>query len=354
MTKNNETIKIIERYFNDYELLLKLANKNDQFNINKLNRCLNKILCYYLATQDKTYYSAVEEVFSLYEQLGEQKITPMFLDEVMEEGYVTHSFLEQEKEYITKYGFNYQRHLLESEKALITRMQSNLAELEKLHKCRFMDLREEHSTILPEEELYLTIPGTKTIHYAENSPERFYSGPIMISSFDDFPIIQGESKTDYLLRIFVYNCETLYNGRPDLSADEVIKTIEYFSSPTNIAFINMSSLKDKTISSIIYNPHDTNHLKNYRRFLLDQKMPIKNYFTIEQSDAPEKFEVGDLVVKREDISKENIDIIKFPDIYKLKQLYAKENGIKDGELFDFFDCTTDYEMEEPIKKYYRV
>ena len=207
----------------------------------------------------------------------------------------------------------------------------------------------------------MTFPGAKTIYYSVFAPERFYMGPIDSNLLKDFPIIVGESKKDYLMRVIKYQMKKSKDKK--ISDEEIIYlanyVLEYYCNDEPcISFIKIGDIKDIPIFNGIYNGeygYSFNN-KEFSNEMKLRKLDLRDIFTTYMGVQPEVYDVGDLVTLSSFIQKKSISLVGFPDWYNLRQTFLKRVGISEGILVRYKDCTEikDFdEISDDIKVLYK-
>lgn len=361
MEKDNEVITTINSIFNDENFLLTAAISKKGFDNDQLCEILTIVLNYYITTRDTSQNITVEELKDNYQKLNNHHLTEQQLDNIITNGFLTHSFCGVERKYISKYGFDYWDKISESERMKLLHIRNCLKRLEyEVGKNPYLTYRE--SDNLPEiveKEVFMTFPGSKTIHYSQYAPERLYLGPIGMSSFSNFPMIAGESKKDYLTRILKYKIETCtYNIDQDELLEVAKSVIDYYTQKQNcISFINIKDIINKPIYTIFYENGDDDHLKKYCKAISSNIFYAHQVFTKFPNDRAEGLlDIGNLVILSTDIPVDSLSFADFPNLYDLKQKYLKQKGISEGTLIEYETCqeikeTSD--LPKQIKKLYK-
>lgn len=352
-------VERINTVFNNNDFLMSALDGKNKFDEDRLYHLLTITLTYFLATYDtRTFYSA-EEVEEEYKRINSKYLTPEEVESIIARGFLTHSFNTSERKFIEKYGFDYWAKITAEERMELIEIRHILGILEQeLGKNKYLSYREQDKDIaLVEQEVYMTVPGTKTIHYAKNAPERLYHGPMGEYWRFDFPMVVGESKKDYFMRILRYRIENCtYNVDQDELADLAEKIIEYYvGHSSSIAFINFLDMLDKPVYTISYGMYGENCLRDYHNALLNSRYKVEHIFSHQRNDRPESFEIGNLVTLAKHIPKD-LSFVSFPDVYALKQQYLKSVGVPDGVPVSYTNCTRisslrDYPQN--IQKLYR-
>lgn len=206
----------------------------------------------------------------------------------------------------------------------------------------------------------MTFPGAKTIHYSIFTPERLYQGPINSYLFKDFPIVIGETKKDYLMRIIKYRMKNSTNKR--ISDEEILILadiiLDYYSKNNPcIAFIDINNIKNIPTYEEMYNYRRSDAFYEFYNAMLLNEYELKYVFLTELCDQIEMFNRGNYVTLSSFINKESISLVDFPDWYNLRQAFLKRVGIPDGTLVSYSDCSKLNSLDEisdDIKVLYRT
>lgn len=361
MDKKDNVASTIETVLNNEKFLLEILSQKNYFNDDHLYEVLATTLDYYLATRDQNPNLTPNEVLFAFDKLNHGVMTNNQIETIIDNGFLTHSFNGIEQEYISRYGFDYWGKITEEERKKLLHIREGLKKLEsEISKNHFQIYREEENeSEIVEKELFLSVPGTKTIHYCTSAPERFYLGPVGSDSFSYFPMITGESKKDYLMRILKFRIE---NMTRDADQDELLemaeKVVDYYTQKSSsIAFIPNREVIDKKVYSTYYGNGDGDNFKRFCERMKSGKYYVTHAFTIQPKDVYEEPEdIGNLVVLSSDVSKDSLTFSTFPDMYDLRQTYTKEKGIKEGVPVEYYSCKkldTISDMETDIKRYYK-
>jgi len=361
MEKNSRVVGTIESVLNNEDYLLSILDSDHYFDEKHLFNVLSLTLEYYIATRDSNNNPTEEMIKTNYYRLNDQIMTKTEIDNIITHGFLTHSFNGVEKEYIAKHGFDYWNKISLEEKLKLLHVRNSLKRLEyEVGKSLFLTYRqEENEQDIVDKELFISVPGTKTIYYAKHTPERFYLGPVGRDSLENFPMVVGESKKEYLMRILKYQIE-LRTRNVDL--DELYEVaeqvVDYYTQDSScISFIEIEGLIDKPIYSQYYGEGDGKNLVKYCDLMCNGRFHLSNVFTKEVDDTFEKpYDMGNWVTLTSDVPKEGLSFAKFPDLYDLKQLYLLQKGVPIGTKVDYFTCKeispNDY-YPDSIKRLYK-
>lgn len=203
MNNSKELTNSLNKIFSNRNFILNLINNEEN-----VEQGLSIVLKYYIATRDtNTNYNYVQ-IRDMYEIISQKflsteldlkssfssgksvktltlkQCSTMELEDIIEQfriniidkGFLTHSFNGNKKNLIQKYGLGYSSNKLTAEeKKQIDRRRKSLLYLEKiLGTSSFFKSQQENKCY--SDIIYLTVPGGKTIHYSlSNSPERLYA-----------------------------------------------------------------------------------------------------------------------------------------------------------------------------------
>lgn len=203
MNQSKELTNILNKIFSNRNFMGNLINNEEN-----IEQGLSIVLKYYIATRDTNTnydYAQIRDMYEIISQkflsteldlkstfssdksaktLTLQQCAAMKLEGIIEQfriniidkGFLTHSFNGNKKELIQKYGLGYSSEKLTAEeKKQIARRRKSLLSLEKiLGTSSFLESQKNNKCY--SDIIYLTVPGGKTIHYSlSNSPERLYA-----------------------------------------------------------------------------------------------------------------------------------------------------------------------------------
>lgn len=328
-------ISIIEQIFNELNL------KND---ISELG----KIIEYYISTgYDKilTPEEVDEELQNHANHLPTRANFNNYFDNVITNGYFTHSFNGYMLEHYKKHGIG--------SKLNDEELTENFKILEKYIGVSNYVAR--YAKKIPE--FYITSPGNNSIYYAlMQSPERLWHGPLSQRD-DESPILPlvGETKSQYAMRIVK---DKIIKRNLNLEeAEQVLKSAKIVigklcTSNPMVAFIPARLLMDSYVmkSGIYYKSLGNMDEMDYVR---QNGKPLSEYLQ-EQSyyDAPTKkvdttffckhfggdwdrSELDDVSVLGTIIPFDKVQAIQFDDSFAVCQRILKHWGVEDGTPFDF-------------------
>lgn len=347
----------IDSVFNNQDFLMSAAVTN-KFDSDRLYSILTITLNYFLATRDTSTSFSVEEIESSYKKLNERCLTCDTLENIVTNGFLTHSFNAVERKLVERYGFDYMQKISPEKREELEKIYADLRILEhELGKSKFLTYREkDNGRSIAEQEVFLTFPGSKTIYYAKNAPERFYLGPVGRFSFSDFPMMVGESQKDYLMRILKYRIEYhTYNVDQDELCLLAEKVVEYYIKEGScISFVGISEIIENPIYTVQYGMGGDDSLKKFCKAMLEGRYMAEHVFTHQKNDRYEAMDVGNLVTLARYIP-QDLSFVNFPDVYSLKQQYLNSIGLDKGVPVSYDNCLRIVSMDDypdDIKKYY--
>lgn len=361
MDKEKSIIQSIETKLNDDDFLLSILDEHHHFDGEYLNNMLALTLDYYILTRNEDISLSINEIKREFDLKNRSVMTQKDLENAIDLGYLTHSFNGMEQEYIAKYGFDYFPKLPQDEQRKVLRVRLGLKKLEsEIGKNIFLIYREEENeNRVVEKELFLTLPGTKTVHYCSMAPERFYLGPLGRDSFSYFPVVVGESKTDYVKRILRYRIENMtYKIEPQRLIDIADNVADFYTQKgPSISFIPIKDLIDKPVYANHYGQGDGLNLKRFYDLMQTRRFyPVHAFTTLPADEYEPQEDKGNLVVQANDIKVSNLKFSKFPDQYDIRQKYLLSKGTPKGTLIDYYSCKEiDFKHDVPsnVKTYYK-
>lgn len=339
MENNSTLISTLNKVFRNKKFLQTIIENETLFDSNLFEARLSKVLCYYIATRDTNTSYTYPEIEAKYNEIAEKPINDKSLrDNVIENGFLTHSFNGYKRERIQKYGLNYFKNLNMLERSKIREMRRDLNYLESVvEKSKFLVNEPK------ENEIFVCSPGTKTIYYScQNAPERLYRGPLNQEEGNELPIILGETKKSYFLRVLEKKIHDKYEDR---NSAEYIKAMEaskrvveyYCSQSPSFALLEIAKLRTMPVTTVSFSENSSYKLQE---FISNQTFSkIKHFFSRDERDYTEKNNMGDLSTLASYIPQDAITgIVDIIDYFDLKQLFAKMRGRKEGELIDYNTC----------------
>lgn len=283
-----------------------------------------------------------------------------YLNNILINGYLTHSFPGAEKEYIQDYGFDYFDKLPKSKKNKLQIVRDELVKLESaLGRCSYLKERHhKNNKKIVNKELFMTFPGAKTIFYSQFAPERLYKGPIDCSLFERFPLVVGESKKEYLMRIIDYETNIRNYNTGYMSKEEILQAANlvlnhYCEASSCISFIGIKDIINIPIYEKNYG-QGFNRFNAYYEMMESGNYRIKDFFTNYMNDEPEFCDIGDLVTLSSLIDKKSISLVDFPDWYNLRQAFLKRIGVPEGSLVRYDNCTEIEKLDDIREEHIRL
>lgn len=331
----DKRISIIEQIFNQLNL------KNDISG-------LGKIIEYYISTGYDKILSPEqvnEELQNYAKQLPTIANFDNYFDNVITNGYFTHSFNGYMLEHYKKHGIG--------SKLNDEELTKNFKILEKYIGVSNYVAR--YAKKIPE--FYITSPGNNSIYYAlMQSPERLWHGPLSQRD-DESPILPvvGETRSQYAMRIvkdkIIKQNLNLEEAEQVLKAARIVIDKLCTSNPI-VAFIPTKLLMDSYVmkSGILYknlgNMNEMDYVRQNGK-LLSKYLQDQSYY-----DAPTKkvdttffcknfggdwdrSELDDISVLGTIIPFNKIQTIQFDDSFTVCQRILKHWGVEDGIPFDF-------------------
>ena len=185
--------KTLNKIFTDKTFMEDMAKNCSS--LHHMQYDMGQILTYYISTRDTKTYS-YEELCALAYQRPEPKnikrkesVEEALVRNIIDEGFVTHSFNGFNLERIKKNG-------LGSNKNYDSVLEAELAKLEK--DLGISEYVEKQTNSVSE--IYYTSPGANSIYYAmQQSPERLFHGPLNQGK-NPLPVLVGEKKRRLLFK----------------------------------------------------------------------------------------------------------------------------------------------------------
>ncbi len=332
---------ILSKVFNNKKFILSLYEGLDSYNSELIEERLATVLEYYLVSKDQNTRYTYHEISDRYDDLMKTKYMTKdeSIDYLLNEQFLTHSFNGYKKNRISKYGFDYFDLLDADERKKLLDTRKTLNELETLLKTSpYIDNKE-----VDKRKVLMCSPGTKTIYYASrNAPERLYLGPLSQETGKEEPIIVGESKASYMMRLLKNKINKMYNP----SSFEYSKAIElselivneYCTSSPSFALIRIKDIKDIDVTNSVFD--ELSNRKYKLNYLIRSLMPyqVKDFFTSNPRDEVETSNLDDIAASCKSIPYNSFSIVDLMDSFDLKQLYAKYKGLEYGDLISYNDC----------------
>jgi len=219
----------MQKRLNDPEFMIKIMKKSEKkegYYIDDICETLGTYLGHFIAVRDGSdplneTFETIEERNDYYDKYGynrqyyrkkglfrsgkKAEIKEKIFENILQKGYITHAFNGYNLEAVKKYG-------LGDPRVFDEKLEEDLTFFcEKLGESRFYDYQGNKR-----DEFYYSSPGKMSFHYAcKYSPERLWEGPLGQPYDDTLPIIVGESRADYAIRVMNHKLEKL-----DVSEEE--------------------------------------------------------------------------------------------------------------------------------------
>lgn len=335
MVNDDVLIKNLNKLFTNKKFMLSIIEQENG-NIEAVLYKMGLVLQYYIITRDEnidySYQDIEEKYFQSYSDNEKENI--------IENGFMTHSFNGYKKDLIEKNGLNYEQHLTIEQKQQINERRKILNQLEDiLGVSQFITLQKERKTDYSNS-VFVCSPGAKTFHYAcKRSPERLYEGPL--KGYENEPIIVGETKSSYLYRILekrIIQKAKNENWREEQykSAVELVRKVAeiYGGSHPAFAMLKIKDIKDIKFSQVDYDEASAEALgeRLERAYYFGGERSI---FSQNSSDMLETNNLGDLVTLAEYIPKNSIFTVECMDEFEMQQIYARSKGLHIGDYIDY-------------------
>ena len=339
MENNSTLVSTLNKVFGNKKFLQTIIENNAIFDANLFEARLSKVLCYYIATRDTNTSYTYAEIEAKFDEIANKPMSDKQLREnVIDNGFLTHSFNGYKKSRIEKYGIDYFKKLNLREKNATRSIRRDLNFLEQeIEKSKFLVNQPQ------ENEIFICSPGTKTIFYScQNAPERLYRGPLHQEEGKELPIVLGETKESYYFRVIEKKIHSKYEDRNSEEYKKAIeaakRVVEYYCSKSpSFALLDISKLKKMHVNTVYFNENSSYELQE---FISNQTMgKVKDFFSRDERDYTERNNMGDLSTLSTYIPKDAVSgIVDIIDYFDLKQLFARMRGRKEGELIDYNTC----------------
>ncbi len=309
---------------------------------------LGKAIEFYIATgydEMLTIEEIEEELQNYSKNLPTKADFTNYFDNVITNGYLTHSFNGYMLEHYRKNGIG-----AKLEDAELT---ENFAILEKYIGVSHYVAR--YAKSIPE--FYVTSPGNNSIYYAlMQSPERLWHGPLSQKNEENpiLPVV-GETKSQYAMRIVESKIAKRNLTEEEKSiVREAAKIIFDKLCTTNpmVAFIPIRNLANSYVlkSGIFYKSLDGIPEMDYVRSkgkTLWEYLSSQKYFDATKKQVDTTFfcknyggdwdwsELDDLSVLGTILPFDDIEIVQFEDSFSAVQRMLKQSGMEDGTPFNF-------------------
>lgn len=330
---NNSVSKIINKLLISNEFMNEIYTKSK--NTQHFNDLLGIVFKYYIATRD-TRLLSFGEIERAYHRIGEEGTiknlkkneTPKqaLQRNIITEGFVTHSANGYNKKSIKKYG-------LGDKRIYDSQLGKDLAFLEeKIEKSKYVENQTNYSS-----EIYYTSPGANSFHYATSfSPERLFLGPLRQDRDTALPVIIGETKEEYMMRVAQKKVkQKIADEKEQIAVLKVYKRVihKLCSKSPVIELIpiqnNKFELNASNAWAISQNPLSLNDWI--------QKMAEKDMgFFADIQGGSDPSNMGNLVSVGVKVPSSALTTIDVPDGFEVLQNIAITRGLKKGDQIDFF------------------
>lgn len=345
MKKTENLAQILNKVLNSKALLKDLMSGMEVFDFTTIQSRLAIILCYYVATRDtQTNYTfdEIERKYYLSEYSFREGAT---YQHIMEYGVLTHACNGHKRERIEKYGFDYTSKMPDDENAYLQTMRAKLEKLENiLGKSRYAE-RTKNNARIPDgtQTVFMSSPGTKTIYYAtKQSPERFFLGVAYQSPVNEEPMVVGETKHSYIIRVLINKLKRKSIDDRSVTPEDYVEsaklvqdlTAYYCSKQPAIILFSLGNMQSARVSYEDFNENDCESLEEYIKWNM-RVINGNGFFTSQKEDFKETNNMENIVTVSTDIPQEAIiGIIDVMDEFDLRQLFAKNRGLKVGDLIN--------------------
>lgn len=342
MKQNSKLIKNLNAIFRSEKFIRSLMQEENSFS-DYIYSKMGRVLEYYIITRDENINYTYEDIEKKLSQIDYEQ----FKENIIDNGFMTHSFNGNKKDKIEKYGLDYVTKMNDEELKQHKEMRKSLNELEKLlGTSEYVKNLERNKDNSYNQSIFVCSPGAKTFHYAcSRSPERLYEGPL--KGFEKEPMIVGETKENYLMRVLEKKINAKYpqnNSKDREYAIQVAKKVidSYCSFSPSFAMLSLAEIKDIQSGMTEYENKGTESLiSRINRAIMSD---YRNIFSTVPSDALETNNLGDLAIISTEIPKNAISIVQCMDEFEMQQIFARMQGLKEGE---FIDYTSDKEKGKP-------
>ena len=333
MKQNSKLIKNLNTIFRSEKFIRSLMQEENSFS-DYIYSKMGRVLEYYIITRDENINYTYEDIEKKLNQIDYEQ----FKENIIDNGFMTHSFNGNKKDKIEKYGLDYVTKMNDEELKQHKEMRKSLNELEKLlGTSEYVKNLERNKDNSYNQSVFVCSPGAKTFHYAcSRSPERLYEGPL--KGFEKEPMIVGETKENYLMRVLEKKINAKYpqnNSEDREYAIQVAKKVidNYCSFSPSFAMLSLAEIKDIQSGMTEYENKGTESLIS--RINREIMSDYRNIFSTVPSDALETNNLGDLAIISTEIPKNAISIVQCMDEFEIQQIFARMQGFKEGEFIDY-------------------
>ena len=298
------------------------------------NDLLGMVLEYYITTRDTKLRSLDEIAHCDYDSDNEKVIKNKKRNETISQaktrniitnGYVTHSANGYNKRSIKKYGLGHK-------KIYDEQLGKDLLFLEeKTEKSEYVS-NQVNST----SEIYYTSPGANSFHYATSfSPERLFLGPLRQDKNNALPIIIGETKEEYMIRLAERKVRELTSPKDQKKVLKVYSRVihKLCSAPPIMVLIPIKNKKFELNASNAYQV--TDNPRSLSDWIDIMASKDTGFFSRLQGGSDHS-NMGNLVSIGVKVPANCLEIIDVPDGFEVLQKIAIAQGMKKGDQIDFF------------------
>lgn len=352
MKKNKKIIKkekALQKAFNNSKLIDNmLAEPNG---LKFIGENLTKILIYYMATEDKkTDYTIDEFEHKFY--LMQTRESKAIKYKTLKERWWTHSFNGFFEKTALTYGLGDKKHFLPEIKKALEYLENNVE--------KNLPFENQLGDKLDLPETYVALLGSTTIEYAiDLSPERVFSGPF--HQEESLPIVVGEKKTDYYMRVLLNKIKDLNISEKKRKAiiENGKKVIDAFCTMRpRIAIIPESEIEDYKIAITPLECNDFECIEKIeksssKKKLLEKLNTLKEYVEHYKDVIPLAYcnDINEIILNNcnnggsctiyddipilgKVIPKEKFGVFSIPDSFEIIQKYAIQRGAEYGDIID--------------------
>lgn len=342
MASGDKIAKAVQKKINDKKFMnevYKKAAATPYGETESVMEILGTELAYQIATRGKVKGNEgiKESIYELYPTITKNLTKEQQKKNILEDGFVTHSFNGGNLKSVKKNG-------LGSEKNFDEQVAKDMSILETyLGSSEYLKNQQNDSS-----ELYYTSPGVKSIYYAAaQSPERLYLGPLKQDRNSALPVQIGESKKDYMMR--VVKSKIADKGYTEEQAKEILQSAERVLTKfcTKRPVMALIPIKSKDYELQATHASFKNEAGGKLTTMIDETMksdPID--FFSKNTHTAEINNFGNMVTKTK-IPARNLSFVEVPDLFEMNQEIAKARGMKKGDKMDYF---TGKPYKEPVVK----
>ena len=324
--------KIMNALLNSKEFMEDIYARSTS--VRHFNDLLGDVLKYYISTRDTKVrtYQEIKDLLYKIEEKGTIKnikknetIAEALERNIITEGFVTHSTNGYNKKKIKKYG-------LGDKRIYDSQLSKDLAFLEeKVEKSKYLTNQTNYHS-----EIYYTSPGANSFHYATSlAPERLFLGPLKQDKNTALPIIIGETKEEYMMRVAKKKLSDLPTKKEQKETLKVYeRVIHKLCSKSPV--IELIPIQNKKIELNASNAWTISENPPLLREWI-QKMANKDMrFFADYQGGSDPSNMGNLVSIGVKVPPSCLEVIDVPDGFEILQNIAIARGLKQGDAIDFF------------------